>query len=96
MGASSRHAIRFSSETTVPIPGPLLSVTSSTQARMMARPRPDSGSRAIIWSSVSGCPAGRHRPPERGARRAAAVPLRRRKRPGACTASTCGRGRHQE
>ena len=43
--------MRLRSETTVPLPGPLLSVTLSTQARMMARPRPDSGSCAMASSS---------------------------------------------
>ena len=52
-GASLRHSIRFCSDTTVPWPGRLRMVTSSTQARMMARPRPDSGSWAIARSRPS-------------------------------------------
>ena len=52
-GASLRHSIRFCRETTVPWPGLLFIVTSSTQARMIAMPRPDSGSFAIARSLAS-------------------------------------------
>lgn len=52
-GASLRHSMRFCRETTVPCPGLLRIVTSSTQARMIAMPRPDSGSWAIVRSRAS-------------------------------------------
>ncbi len=46
--------------TTVPCPGRLSRVTLSTQARMTARPRPDSGSWAtgICCGSASAAPRG--------------------------------------
>jgi len=45
--------MRFCSETTVPWPGLLRIVTSSTQARMIAMPRPDSGRSAMARSLAS-------------------------------------------
>src|SRR5262249_22476402 len=57
-GAPGRQARRFCKDTTVRCSGPLVvMLTSSTKARMMSIPRPDSGSAAMSSSLTSASPA---------------------------------------